>query len=86
MYLHYAARDSCQNHRSPRLGQRGKSRRFTANRGDSPQIAVIHRDDTLWVIRSDSAVISLRPSRDKDQLLNYRKTPRIAVIGIEYYI
>jgi len=57
-----------------------------ANRGDSPQIVVIHRDNTLRVIRGDSAVISLRPSRDKDQLLNHRKTPRIAVIGVDYYI
>ncbi|KAH3788587.1 hypothetical protein DPMN_166828 [Dreissena polymorpha] len=57
-----------------------------ANRGDSPQIAMIHHDNTLRVIRDYFAVISLRPSRDKDQLLNHRKTLRIAVIGVDFYI
>ncbi|KAH3889388.1 hypothetical protein DPMN_013442 [Dreissena polymorpha] len=53
--------------------------------GPTWQNAVIRRDNTLRVIRGDHvAVISLRPSRDEDQLKHHRETPRIAVIRDDY--
>ncbi|KAH3790878.1 hypothetical protein DPMN_169086 [Dreissena polymorpha] len=59
---------------------------FAIRGGKAKRVDAASVVEAASVIRGDSAVISLQPSGDKDQLLNHHKTPRIAVIGVDYYI